>query len=803
MERRRGARSALSIMLATSALAAASAAWADGLDRSVLPIAAPPFTGRIAETAEQSTPAVPFRVAAPAGAPNFLLVMADDVGFAASSAFGGPVRTPNFDRLAAHGLRYNAFHTTAICSSTRAALLTGRNHHAVGAGHLVDTAAGYPGYDGSIPLSAATIARILKGNGYNTAFFGKHHNVPTAESSAAGPFDQWPTGLGFDYFYGFIGGDVDQWNPRLFRGITQLEDGGAGEGELLDKRLADDALTWLHNQNAAAPDKPFFIYLAPGSTHAPHQAPADWIARFKGKFDQGWDQAREETLARQKAAGLVPRDAELTPRPAQIPAWSSLTPTMQRVDARKMEVYAAQLAYEDAQVGRLVDELARMGQLDNTLVVLIVGDNGASAEAGPEPTDNEIGRMTNRVKETEAYFDGARDNSGGPKTYENYPAGWALAMDTPFQWYKQIASHLGGMRNGMIVSWPKAVAAQGQVRTRFAHVTDILPTLLDAAKIPAPAKVDGVEQQRLDGVSLVPTFSDPRADNHHTQYFEIAGNRAIYHDGWMASTTPQRMPWDERPLPPGVSHAPVWELYDLTRDFSQAKNLAASQPAKLKALTALWDAEARRNNVYPIEDRPNTLRSGPAQAARPNIGRTHFTYWGKDVSVAQAAAPMLVARSFSVTAKIDMPSADATGVLMATGSWFGGWSFYVRNGRPIALEAASQVPGDQFRVAAAEPIAPGPATVTYRFTSDGGVFAGGDMAILVNGKTVAEGRIPRTIAITAGLGETLDIGRDTGAPVGDDYGRGEFPGAIERVDVELGPFTAPAGPIAAAAKVPD
>jgi len=778
-----GRRSALVVTTAMAvALAWASTALSEPLDRTVLPIA-PTARAQIGRTPADSTPAPWGPVRAPGGAPNILLVMMDDVGFGATSTFGGPTPTPNLDRLAAQGLRYNNFHTTAICSPTRASLLTGRNPHAVGTGHLVDMSTGYPGYDGHFPRSATTVARVLEENGYSTAFFGKHHNVPAFEQSAAGPFDDWPTHLGFDYFYGFVGGDADQWQPRLFRGVNLVDDGVETSADPLDKRLTDDAIRWLHNQNAAQPDKPFFIYMAPGSTHAPHQAPPEWIARFRGQFDQGWDRLREETLARQKALGVVPRDAKLTPRPAEIPAWDSLSPEMKRVSAHAMEVYAAQLAYEDAQLGRMLDELQRMGELDNTLVVFIVGDNGASAEAGPRPTTNEIGAMSNRIRETDSQFVAGLGEMGGPRSYGNYPVGWAHAMDTPFPWFKQIASHLGGIRNGMLMSWPAKIPQDRRIRTGFAHVNDIMPTLLDAAGVPAPAKVDGVEQQRIDGVSLAPTFKDPAADNHPIQYFEIAGTRAIYDRGWLAGATPRRMPWDERPAAPGEA---TWELYNLRKDFSQSKNLAKAEPGRLAQMIALWDGEARRNNVYPIDERPNTVRGAGLAGGRPNAGRTRFTYWGSDVSVSTIAAPSFAGRSFSVEASIQAPD-GASGVLMAIGSWFGGWGFYLDKGRPTAVEAFSQLPGDTFKVAAGEALKPGPAKVRFDFVSDGGVYAGGEMSITVDGRQLVRGRIPKTIAMPAGLGETLDIGRDTGAPVSADYGRANFDGSISRIDVELGP----------------
>ena len=762
------------------------------IDRSSLPIGSGSFRGVIGDTPATSRGSWPVRAVAPTGAPNVVLVMTDDVGFGATSTFGGPIPTPNLDRLAAMGLRYTRFHTTAVCSPSRASLLTGRNHHAVGGGELSDTPTPYPGYDAVIPRSAATLARVLQGNGYNTAFFGKDHNIPPYAQSAAGPFDQWPQGLGFDYFYGFVGGDVDQWHPRLYRNTTLadggLVSGGGGDrsGELLDKRLVDDAIGWLHNQNAAAPDKPFLLYWAPGSGHAPHQAPADWIARFRGTFDGGWDQLRAATFARQKQLGIVPGDAAITARPDELPAWDTLSPAMKRVNARQMEVYAASIAYQDAQFGRLVDELKRTGQLDNTLVIFIEGDNGASAEIGPRPSENEIGTITNKMAESDEQFLSRIDRSGGPDTYQIYSTGWAYALNAPFPWFKHIPSHLGGTRNGLVVAWPGHIAGGG-TRTAFSHLNDIMPTILDAAHIPAPTTVDGVPQQRIDGVSLVPTFTDAAADNHHTQYFELMGNRAIYHDGWMASTTPLRMPW-MRAAGTIAAAIPAWrELYDLNHDFTQSHNLAAEQPDKLQELARLWDAEARRNNVYPIDARPLGARATEARAMMPNPGRRQFRYWGKEVSVAQVAAPQLGPRSFTLTATVDVPRARTSGVLLATGSRFGGWAFFLKNGIPVALEAASQLPGDTFRVAAARPLPAGRVTLQYAFTSDGGPFSGGTMAISANGALVARGRIARTIVSTAGIGETLDVGRDTGDQVSAEYDSSTFPGAIDEVTIELAP----------------
>lgn len=774
-------KKALGSVAAIALLAVPLSGGAATPSRDVLPVPDPVFEGRLGETVDQSVPHWPGVVEAPDGAPNILLIMTDDVGFATASTFGGPIPTPALDRLAARGLKYNRFHTTAICSPSRAALLTGRNAHRVGTGNLVDSATGFPGYNGVIPQSAASVARILQLNGYSTAMFGKHHNVPHWQHSTAGPFTHWPTGLGFDYFYGFIGGDVHQWTPRLYRG-TNLIDESERAGELVDKRLADDAIRWIHNQKAAAPDKPFMIYLAPGSLHAPHHAPADWIERFRGRFDQGWDVLREESFARQRRLGIIPADAALTPRPDGIPAWDSLDADTKRYAARMMEVAAAMLAYQDAQFGRVLDELQRMGQLDNTLVVFIGGDNGASGEATPVGTSNELGQLVNGVADTPEQLSGLLDEMGGPRTYPNYPMGWAWALNTPFQWTKQFASYLGGTRNGMVVSWPEEIAAKGEVRSQFSHLVDIAPTLLEAAGVPAPSSVYGVPQMSMDGHSLVPSFKGA-PEQPRTQYFEISGAIGIYHDGWLAGKPSGRMPWEFRP---GTDETHAWELYHLEQDFSQSQNLAASNPEKLEEMQKIFHQEAKRNNVYPIDPLFGYARVGASQP-RPGKRRTHYTYWSADTSVVSAAAPMLGTTSFDITADIDVPK-DGRGVLLATGSRFGGWSFYLNDGRPVATHVYTNAPGSETRVESREKLRPGRQTLRFRFEQDSLQSRSGELAILSGDKVLARGHIPKTILIPAGIGETFDIGRDTGAPVTDyPWENNTFDGRIERVDVVLRP----------------
>ncbi len=763
---------------------------ASAVAQDVLPRPPAPFAGTLGPSFEQSKQDWPRAVRAPKEAPNVLLIMTDDVGYAATSAFGGPVPTPNLERLAAAGLKYTEFHTTALCSPTRAALLTGRNHHQVGFGSLEDTALGFPGYDAVIPRNAATIGEVLKDNGYNTAFFGKNHNTPAWSASAAGPFDLWPTGWGFEYFYGFQGGDTDQWAPRLFRNTSRVPDLPAGE--ILDHALADDVIRYLHNQQAADPSKPFFVYFAPGSGHAPHQAPADWIAKFKGQFDQGWDKLREQSFARQKTLGIVPADTALTPRPDALPAWDSLTPEQKKVDARYMEVFAGMLAYQDAQIGRVIDELQRMGKLDNTLVIYLVGDNGASGEGTPDGTLDEIGMLANGVRSPAEELSKHLDMMGGPKTYELYPAGWAWALNTPFQWVKQVASHLGGIRNGMVMSWPAKIAAHGELRSQFSSVIDIAPTILDAAGLPAPHVVNGVEQQPVQGTSLVYSFADPAApERHTTQYFEMLGYRGIYHDGWLANTKVRRLPWMQG-KPDGTAETSYqWELYDLKHDFSQAHDLSAMQPAKLKELQDLWMQEAKANQVLPLDDDFGVRRSLAHTIAYANP-RTDFTYWGKDISIAQGTAPSLALRSFTVEAMIKVTAARQTGVLVADGSHFGGWAFYLKDGVPVAYEAISPNPGDSYRVAGSQPLPKGAATVTFQFDRDPQPASGGTMHILVDGKPAGQGHVDRTINITAGLGETFDVGSDTGATVSDEYpGAGAFAGDIDSVTLHLGPVMMP------------
>jgi arylsulfatase A-like enzyme len=762
--------------------------WSSELDRSVLPVPPEAFQGKLEPTEAASTPVYPKVIKAPEGAPNILLVMTDDVGFASVSPFGGSAPTPNLEQLARRGLLYNQFHTAAICSSTRAALLTGRNHHAVGSGTLVDIPTPYPGYTAIIPPSAATVARVLRDNGFTTAMFGKDHNIPRRDRSSAGPFDQWPTGRGFDYFYGFIAGDSDQWQPALYQGISQVDDADRPAGYLLDEELADKAINWIHNQKAAAPDKPFFIYYAAGSAHAPHQVHAQWIARFHGKFDHGWDVERELILARQKALGVVPGNTELAPRPEQIPAWDSLTEKQKIVYARFMEVYAAQLSYQDAQFGRIMDELERMGISDNTLVVFIEGDNGSSAEGGSTGTVNEMMDLSTGEHGIDVdWLADHLDVLGGPDTYQGYQTGWSLATDTPFPWFKQIASHLGGVRNGMVISWPQRISQRGEIRNQYHHVIDVVPTLLEAAGVPAPAMVDGIEQLAIDGTSMVYSFDDGGAPStRRTQYYEVHGNRGIYHEGWLANTTPRNMPTNMPVQRPTDTSTFDWELYDLREDFSQSRNLANTHPEKLREMQAIFDREARKYNVYPIQDAGGQVR-GRRMAIKPTGGpRLNYVYWGADIQLQFGVAPPIFHLPFSLEADVEVPDEGGQGVITAAGSRFGGWSFYLQDGKPVAYASVSglPLPGAQSEVAARQALSPGRHRIKYDFNATSG--PGGTLTIFVDGEEVASGNIARRPRMLAGQGETFDTGRDTNVPVSPDYQReGVFNGLIHKVEVKL------------------
>ena len=748
----------------------------------VLPLPQAPFKGKIGITYKESQPDFPQPIKAPAKAPNVLLVLLDDVGFGQTSAFGGLIETPNLDRLASQGLRYNQFHTTALCSPTRAALLTGRNHHSVSTGVITELASGYPGYTAILPRSAATIAEVLRDNGYNTAAFGKWHNTPDYETSAVGPFDRWPTSLGFDYFYGFLGGDTNQWSPNLVENTQHIQKPLDDPNYHLTPDLADHAIKWIRTQQSIAPDKPFFTYLATGATHAPHHAPKEWIEKYKGKFDQGWDKLRADIFERQLKLGIIPADTKLTPRPAEIPSWDSLTPTEQKVYAHQFEVFAGFLSHTDAEVGRVIDAIDQLGELDNTLVFFIAGDNGASAEGGLTGSVNEF-KVFNGVEESPQEVLAALDDLGSPKTFNHFHAAWAWAVDSPFQWTKQIASHFGGTRNGLVVAWGDRIKDQGSIRSQFHHVIDIAPTILEAAGIETPEVVNGAKQQPIEGTSLVYSFDDPAvASKHKTQYFEMFGNRAIYDQGWVAAARHGRLPWER--FSKTTFDQDNWELYNVAQDFSESQDLAKDNPQKLAELQNLFLKEAKKYKVLPLDDR--TIQRFDINT-RPSVtnGRNSFSYYTSVVGIPEGSAPNTKNRSFSITADVDIAKDGTEGVLVTQGGRFAGWSFFLKDGKPTY--AYNFLNSDRTIIQSPEPVAIGKSEVRFDFAYDGGgIGAGGTGKLFINDKQVAEGRIEKTVGFRIGLDETFDVGQDTGSAVVDSYQVPfKFTGNLEQVKLDL------------------
>ena len=759
--------------------------------RESLPIPDRPHIGLVTYDAKDPDtkfpPIKPLRP--PAGAPNVLVVLIDDCGFGASSAFGGPVSTPTAERLAAQGLKYNRFHTTALCSPTRQALLTGRNHHSVGMGGITEIASGSPGYSSVLPNTAAPLAKTLKLNGYSTAQFGKCHEIPVWETSPAGPFNAWPTGGGgFEYFYGFIGGESHQWYPSLYEGTTPIEvKRTPEEGYHLMEDMTDKAIGWIGQQKALLPDKPFFVYFAPGATHAPHHVPKEWADKYAGRFDTGWDALREEIFARQKELGVIPPDCELTQRHAQIPAWNAMPEDLKPVLRRQMEVYAGFLEYTDHHVGRLLDTLEKLGVLNDTLVYYIIGDNGASAEGTLNGTYNEMINFNGAAAlETPEFLSARIDKLGGPESYNHYAVGWAHAMNTPYQWTKQVASHWGGTRNGTIVHWPKGIRARGEQRRQFHHVIDVAPTILEAAGLPQPLSVDGVQQQPIEGVSMLYSFNDAKAaEQHETQYFEMFGNRGIYHKGWTAVTR-HKTPW----LLVGETVPPfdddVWELYDTTKDWSQSNDLSQQMPEKLHELQRLWLIEATRHNVLPLDDRV-AERLNPDLAGRPALikGNRQILFGGMG-RLSENSVVSVKNKSHSVTAVLEVPEPDARGVIIAQGGNIGGWALYVKDGR---LKYCYNLLGLQyFYVEARSALPPGEHQVRMEFKYDGGGLGKGGTAVLfVDGKKVGAGTIGATAAMVFSADDGLDIGMDTGSPVSQDYGpRGnEFTGRVKGVEITV------------------
>jgi arylsulfatase A-like enzyme len=763
----------------------------DEMQRSVLPIPDPPRTGLMlydAKDPENKYPAIT-QLRPPKGAPNVLVILIDDAGFGSSSAFGGPCYTPNAELLAAGGLKFNRFHTTALCSPTRQAMLTGRNHHTVAMGGITEIASGSPGYNSVLPNTCSPLARTLKLNGYATAQFGKCHEVPVWQTSPAGPFDAWPTGGGgFEYFYGFIGGEAHQWYPSLYEGTNPVEvKKTPEEGYHLVEDMTEKAINWIGQEKALMPDKPFFVYFAPGATHAPHHVPKEWADKYKGKFDQGWDKLREETIARQKKLGVIPPDSQLTQRHKEIPSWDDMPAALKPVLIRQMEVYAGFMEYTDHHVGRLVDSIKKLGILDDTLIYYIIGDNGASAEGTLHGTYNEMINFNGAsALETPEFLMERIDKLGGPESYNHYAVGWAHAMNTPYQWTKQVASHWGGTRNGTIVHWPKGIKGKGEIRSQFAHCIDVAPTILEVAGLPQPLFVNGVQQHPIEGVSMAYAFNDAKAaERHETQYFEMFGNRGIYHNGWTAVTR-HKTPWLLIGEKTPAFDDDVWELYDTNKDWSQANDLSKQMPEKLHELQRLWLIEATRYNVLPLDDNLGA-RLNSDTAGRPQLitGKSQILF-GSMGRLSENSVLNLKNKSHSVTAAIVVPTTGAEGVIVAQGGNIGGWSLYAKGGK---LKYCYNLLGiHQFYAESSGPLPAGEHQVRMEFAyAGGGLGKGGTATLFVDGKKVGEGKVAATAAMVFSADDGCDVGVDTGSPVSPDYGsRGnEFTGHVKGVQLAI------------------
>lgn len=757
---------------------------AQELDRTVLPIAEPKRETITEIDARKAKAPARFEVKAPAKAPNVVIVLIDDMGFGHSSAFGGPCRMPTLERLANNGLKYNRFHTTALCSPTRMALLTGRNHHVTNTGAVMEIATAFPGNTGVRPNSVTPLAESLRLNGYSTSAFGKYHETPAWEASVSGPFDRWPTRSGFDKFYGFIGGETNQWSPAVYDGVARAEIPHDPNYHFTTD-LTNKAIGWARFQQSMTPDKPFFMYFATGATHAPHHAPKEWIAKYKGQFDDGWDKLRERTLAKQIELGVVPMGTKLTPRPAEIPAWDGLSADQKKLFSRQMETYAGFASHTDHEVGRLVKAIEDMGELNNTLFFYIAGDNGASAEGGPDGTFNEMLALNGIVSDVSSQLKHI-DEWGGPKTFPHFSIGWALAGNTPFQWTKQVASHFGGTRNGMVIHWPDRIKAKGEVRSQFHHVIDIAPTILEAAGLPEPTSVNGTKQRPMDGVSMLYTIDDAKAkDRRTTQYFEMFGNRAIYHDGWIAATR-HSIPWLMAASYPTFDKD-RWELYHVTEDFSQTNDLAAKNPQKLKELQDLFTQEAIRNHVYPLDDR-RAERFNAAIAGRPDLmgARKSLTLYEGMTGIAENAFINIKGRPHTITAEIEVPQAGADGVIIAQAGRFGGWSLYMKGGRVHEVHNYGGL--EHFTVSSEKPLTPGKHTIRYAFTPDGPKpGSGGTSQLRIDDEQPTEAKVGRTMPFAYSGDEGVDVGTDNETPVTEEYseGRNQFSGKIHKVTVEL------------------
>jgi arylsulfatase len=755
------------------------------LDRTVLPVPEPQRPLYTDLDVRNATPPPHFQVKPPEGAPNVVVVLVDDLGFAGTSTFGGPVETPTFDRLASEGLYYNNFHTTAVCSPTRAALKSGRNHHVANMGAIIETGTAFPGNTGQIPSDVAPLAEMLRLNGYSTGAFGKWHELAAWEASVSGPFDRWPTRQGFDKFYGFLGGETNQWAPFIYDGVHPVElPEDPNYHFLID--MTDQAVAWIRYQKALTPDKPFIVYFAPGATHAPHHVPKEWIARWKGKFDQGWDKLREEILARQVERGVVPKGTKLAPKPEAIPDWESLSGDEKRLFARQAEVFAAYIEMTDHEIGRVIEAVDATGELENTFVILIYGDNGTSAEGGRSGMFSEM-TYFNGVQEKVEDMLKHLDQWGGPETYPHMAAGWAVAFDTPYQWTKQVGSDYGGTKVGMAIHWPTGIRAKGELRTQFHHVIDVAPTILEAAGLPEPRVVNGVPQRPMDGISMVYSFNDAHArDRHITQYFEMFGNRAMYHDGWLARTI-HRAPWEPEPRRPLADD--IWELYDTRSDFSLSTDLSAKYPYKLAGLQALFMYEAEMNHVLPIDDRVFE-RIIAENVGRPDLmaGRTSLTLADGMTGMTENVFLPIKNQSSRITAEVEVPEGTAShGIIIAQGGRFGGWALYVKEGKPAY--DYNFLGMQRFTIAANESLRPGKSTIRFEFAYDGGgVGKGGTGTLFVDDRKVANGRIERTQPRIFSADETADVGIDLATPVVETIGaerKSRFNGKIHSVTVEV------------------
>ena len=756
------------------------------LDRTVLPIADPPPPPYVELDVRDATPPPRFQVTAPDGAPNVLLVLVDDLGFAGTSEFGGPVGTPTFERLASQGLYYNNFHTTAVCSPTRAAIKSGRNHHVNNMGGIIETGTAFPGNTGRIPSNVAPVAEMLRHNGFSTAAFGKWHELAAWEASVSGTFDRWPTGPvgGFDKFYGFLGGETNQWAPYIYDGTHPVELPDDPDYHFLTD-MTDQAAAWIRYQKALTPDKPFFVYFAPGATHAPHHVPKEWISHWEGKFDQGWDKLREEILARQIAQGIVPEGTKLAPKPEAIPDWDTLSADEKKLFAHQVEVFAGYIEMVDHEISRVVQAVAETGQLDNTLIFLVYGDNGTSAEGGRNGMFSEM-TYFNGVQEKVSDMLEELDKWGGPETYPHMAAGWAVAFDTPYEWTKQVASDYGGTKVGMAIHWPKGIEAKGELRTQFHHVIDVAPTILEATGLPEPRLVNGVQQRPMEGVSMVYSFDDADAkERHTTQYFEMFGNRAMYHDGWLARTI-HKAPWEPKPRR-GLTED-IWELYDTRTDFSLVNDLSMQHPDKLAALQAMFLEEAARYQVLPIDDR-TVERVNAAIAGRPDLmaGRSSLTLAQGMTGMSENVFINVKNKSKTITAEVEVAQDGGNGAIIVQAGRFGGWALYVKDGVPaydynfLGLQ--------RFRVAATDKLRAGTSTIRFEFAYDGGGLGKGGMGTLfVNDQKVAEGRIERTHPMIFSADETADVGIDLATPVVEEIGseaKSRFTGSISEVTIEV------------------